>query len=178
MKFAAGFLTAFLVIAIAALVLVFSGAYNVAATEPHTAFVRWLFSTTMHRSVEVRGTDIRAPQNFTEDQFKKGFSEFNEMCVACHGAPGKEANEIGKGINPEAPKLADSARHWDSAHLFWIIKNGIKMTAMPAFSPTHSDEEIWTIVAFVRRIPELSPKQYQQLEKSTAEPGEHGGHSH
>jgi mono/diheme cytochrome c family protein len=178
MKFAAGFLTALVVIAIASLGIVFSGAYNVAATEPHTAFVRWLFSTTMHRSVEVRGTDVRAPQNFTEDQFKKGFSEFNEMCVGCHGAPGKEANEIGKGINPGAPNLADSAKHWDSAHLFWIIKNGIKMTAMPAFAPTHSDDEIWTIIAFVRRLPELTPEQYQQLEKNTAEPGEHGGHSH
>ena len=64
------------------------------------------------------------------------------MCVVCHGAPGKEPSYIRQGLRPEPPNLAESSKRWGGAELFWIIKNGIKMTGMPAFGPTHQDEEI------------------------------------
>ena len=53
-----------------------------------------------------------------------------------------------------SPKLQE----WSSAELFWIIKNGIKMTGMPAFGPTHQDEQIWNIVGFVRVASTVNPR--------------------
>ena len=52
--------------------------------------------------------------------------------------------------------------------LFWLVQGGIRMTGMPAFGPTHSDEEIWKIVAFVRRLPALSPEDQQELKRGSA----------
>lgn len=165
MRFFAGLLTALVILCVGVVGVVFSGIYNVAATEPHSSLVRWLFSTTMHRSIEMHASKIEPPA-VSDDQVQSGIAEFDEMCVTCHGAPGKKPTAIGKGLRPTAPDLAKAAQHWDAHHLFWIIKNGIKMTAMPAFGVTHSDEEIWNIVAFVRGLPEMTPKEYEQLVKT------------
>ena len=117
-----------------------------------------------------RSSGIVPPESFTEAQVRDGFGEFDEMCVGCHGAPGKKRNEIGKGLRPQAPDLAESARSWTSGNLFWIVKNGVKMTAMPAFGPTHDDATIWNIVAFLNRLPSTTPDQYARLKEENAGP--------
>src|SRR2546423_13483863 len=58
------------------------------------------------------------------------------MCVQCHGAPGRDPGIVGKGLRPPPPVLSEAVRPWDRAELFWIVKNGIKMTGMPASGPT------------------------------------------
>jgi mono/diheme cytochrome c family protein len=73
------------------------------------------------------------------------------------------------GFYPEPPDLSKGKGDMSPAELFWIIKNGIKMSAMPAFGPIHKDEEIWSIVAFLKRLPELSAEQYQAMEKAAKE---------
>ncbi|MGH9697368.1 MAG: c-type cytochrome, partial [Bryobacteraceae bacterium] len=52
------------------------------------------------------------------------------------------------------------------AEEFWVVKHGLKMTGMPAWGVTHSDELLWNVVAFLRELPELTPDQYQALVKS------------
>ena len=84
----------------------------------------------------------------------------------CHGAPGQEPAEIAKGLWPETPDLKKAVPDWTPGELFWITKNGIKFTAMPAWGPTHDDDKIWDIVAFLERLPSVSPSEYQQLQAS------------
>ena len=92
----------------------------------------------------------------------------------CHGAPDVDAAELSKGLNPRAPKtLADS--DLSDGKLFWIVKHGIRMTPMPAFGPTHSDEEIWKIVAFVRHLSKLTPQERDSLRAATSEEEHHHG---
>jgi mono/diheme cytochrome c family protein len=64
-------------------------------------------------------------------------------------------------------------RDWSTANLFWIVKNGIKMTGMPAFGPTHDDKTIWNIVAFVNQLPNMTAEQYRALEDEGVAAGEH-----
>ena len=85
------------------------------------------------------------------------------MCVTCHGAPGVERGTLGKGINPKPPNLAKEAGEWSDRELFWITKHGIKLAGMPAFGVTHSDEELWAIVAFLRRLETMSAEEYRRL---------------
>ena len=99
------------------------------------------------------------------------------MCATCHGAPGVKISEIGQGLNPYPPELVRESAEEEPAELFWIVKHGIKMTGMPAFGATHSDEEIWDIVAFMKRMSKLSPQEYQALVQE-AGLGEAGGHEH
>lgn len=157
---------------------VFTGLYNVAATEPHSALTQWIFHTTMHRSVSMRANSIRAPSQFTPEQVQQGALEFGEMCVTCHGAPGEERGEIGKGLNPSPAVLAETVSEYSSAEIFWILKNGIKMTGMPAFGPTHTDEVLWSIVAFVEKLPQLSPENYKKLGNSTEQKHPTDEHEH
>jgi hypothetical protein len=63
-------------------------------------------------------------------------------------------------ITPTPPDLAKSVGQWSDRELYWIIKHGIKLAGMPAFGPTHSDEELWALAAFLRRLPETTPEQY------------------
>jgi mono/diheme cytochrome c family protein len=91
------------------------------------------------------------------------------MCVTCHGAPGVDASEAGEGLNPAAPDLSTGkVQKRSDGELFWLVQGGIRMTGMPAFGPTHNDEEIWKIVAFVRRLPALSPEEQQELKREGA----------
>ncbi len=106
-----------------------------------------------------------------------GLDHFRENCVACHGGPDVAAAELAKGLHPAAPELsADDVQKMSDGELFWTTREGVRLTGMPAFGPTHSDEEIWKIVAFVRRLPHLTPEEKEKLRATTQE--EHGHHHH
>lgn len=121
---------------------IYSGIYNVAATDSHNVVVRWALNTTMVRSVRAHAEEIAAPPLTDAAMVRKGGRHFQESCQTCHGAPGVARSEIGQGLRPSPPDLSEHARNWSPAELFWIVKNGLKMTGMPAWGPTHSDEDL------------------------------------
>lgn len=169
-----------ILIILVSILFIHSGTYNIAATKPHTGIARWIFGTVMERSVKSRADRITVPPLDDDPLVRIGFHHYKEMCATCHGAPGVKPSEIGKGLNPEPPDLVEKLKEhgWNEAELFWIIKHGIKMTGMPAFGPTHSDEEIWGIVAFLKRLPDLSPEGYRTMEKAAEEKQYEHGHIH
>jgi mono/diheme cytochrome c family protein len=164
MKFIAGFIAALLIVAAAALAIMYTGSYDVAANASDNPIVEWYLTNTMIRSVTRRANAITPPAQFTDQQARAGFSIYKDTCVYCHGAPGKDPAEISKGLNPEAPDLADAVSDMTNAELFWIIKNGIRMTGMASYGKVHSDDEIWNLVAFVQRLPKMSPEEYRGFE--------------
>lgn len=179
MKYLVGGLASLALLLVAASAFIFMGGYNVAATDAHSGLTRWFLATAKRRSVATRATSVNAPTQFTTEQIADGFSEFDEMCVACHGAPGRDRGEAGKGLNPRPPNLAEAAKEWSAAELFWIVKHGVKMTGMPAFGPTHSDERLWTIVAFLKQLPQLSPEKYAEMKQASAKHDDgHDEHTH
>ncbi|HEX5757983.1 MAG TPA: cytochrome c [Thermoanaerobaculia bacterium] len=143
-----------------ALGALYGGAYDVAATSPETGVVAWALETAQERSVARRARAVEVPPLDRPELRAVGLIHYHEMCVTCHGAPGVPASEIGAGLNPFPPELAEEAEEYGPAELFWMVKNGIKMTGMPAFGPTHTDEELWAIVAFVESLPEMSGADY------------------
>ena len=146
------------------LVFVYSGSYNIAATAPHTAFGQWLLETTKNRSIRAHAkelqTDIPAVGG---EQLQHGIDHYIKMCVPCHGAPGVERGEYGKGMTPTPPDLAKAAEEWSAPELYWILKHGIKLAGMPAFGATHTDYELWGIVSFVQQLPNISPAEFNRL---------------
>lgn len=171
------------ILLVGGLILLYSGAYNVAASEGHTALARWLLNTGQERSVAVRADDVPDPPPVDSSMVEHGFEHFRAMCVVCHGAPGVERGEFGQGITPTPPALSEAAADFSSRELFWIAKHGIKLAGMPAFGATHSDEEIWGIVAFLERLEAMTADEYAQWEARYAPaPGDSAataqGHSH
>jgi hypothetical protein len=83
-------------------------------------------------------------------------------CPICHGAPGVEWAKFSEAMRPDPPDLSEVVKARTPEQLFWVIKNGIKMTGMPGFALVQADDrEIWTIVAFVRRLPNVSEADYK-----------------
>jgi mono/diheme cytochrome c family protein len=163
---AAWLVGALVLIAAAAALLVYAGVYNVAADIPHSQPVYWLLQTVRPRSIAVRARDIVVPADLDNPKrIASGASEYREMCSRCHLAPGMERTEISRGLYPRAPELRRGSQ-LTQAEEFWVVKHGIKATGMPAWGVTHDDELLWDIVAFLRKLPELSPDQYQALVKS------------
>lgn len=105
MKFLAGFIVALLAVATAALLIMYTGSYNVAAAVPDNPIVEWFVSNTMVHSVTNRARSVKAPEQLTDQQARAGFSIYKNTCVYCHGAPGKDPADIAKGLNPDAPDL-------------------------------------------------------------------------
>jgi mono/diheme cytochrome c family protein len=169
MRFIAGFIAALIVICIAGLIYIYSGAFNVAATAADPKILEWILSTTMDRSVSQHAKEIQAPAQLTDEQARQGYAFYNQTCVHCHGAPGKDAPGISKGLNPEPPSLTDVSDDWSPAELFWIVKSGIKMSGMPAFGPTRKDEEIWNVVALVQRMKkDMTAAEFNQFNPAPA----------
>ena len=121
------------------------------------------------RSIAVRARNIQVPADLNDPKrIATGAGLYTEMCSGCHLGPGLEKTEISQGLYPQAPELFRTLGH-TPAQEFWMIKHGVKMTAMPAWGRTHSDDRMWDMVAFVRQLPSMSPEQYQAAIKSAPE---------
>lgn len=158
------------------LFVIYSGAFNVSAEWKDGPVVHWIVSTTRRHSISTRAAGIKVPSDLDDPQVvMTGFKHYREMCVGCHRAPGRGASEISKGLNPKPPNFSRWPKMFLSPEkLFWVIKHGIRMTGMPAWGPTHSDEKIWALVAFVKRLPQMTPAQYKAMdEKAGPEEGHH-----
>jgi mono/diheme cytochrome c family protein len=151
------------------LLFVYSGIYDVAAGTPDSGPIHWVLATTrersVHRAAEALEGKVQVPDLSDPRRIRAGLAQYQELCATCHGAPGVRISEIGQGLNPEPPELTRSGDD-SPEELFWIVKNGIKMTGMPAFGVTRDDPEIWAVVAFLKKMPELSPAEYQELVRS------------
>jgi mono/diheme cytochrome c family protein len=178
------FLTVITLVILAVLTAVFfiySGTYNVAATSPDNSILHWVLQTTREESIDRRADEVIPPPQSTlsnPQTLRVGFEHYNEMCIVCHGAPGVEPGEAREGLNPKPPLLVKVAKQISTSELFWVIKHGIKMTGMPAWGPTHSDDKIWAMVAFVKTLPDMTPAQYKAMQQQSVASDHHHDDDH
>lgn len=148
------------------------GVYNVAADAPHSGLAQLAFAYGRERSINVRAANISVPPLSKPEMISEGAEHYAGMCTGCHLAPGMPENEMRPGMNPRPPALATRPAE-SPAEQFWIVKHGIKMTGMPAWGMTHSDAEIWNIVAFLQQLPKLSPSAYRAMVRRAEAHHEH-----
>lgn len=152
-------------------VVVYAGVYNIGADAPHFKFVTMALQQVRERAIVHHSRDIVPPADLnTPQRLAVGAGLYNEMCSGCHLGPGLEKSELSQGLYPPAPELATNSKR-SAAQQFWMIKHGIKLSAMPSWGKTHSDQLIWDMVVFIRTLPKLSPEQYQAAIASA--PGGH-----
>lgn len=172
-KFFWGLVVGILLWPVVGLVIIISGAWNVGATAGPGTAEAVLAGFTVDRSVAMRAPTGDNPVAGQPQAVVDGLHHYREMCIGCHGGPGIKPDEFALGLNPAAPDLDDEVSDLTDGQLFWIVKHGIRMTGMPAFAPTHSDDDIWKIVAAVRSLDHLSADQLAILKQSEAEEHEH-----
>lgn len=142
-------------------IFVSSGAYNIGADSPHWSTTAFLINALRERSIDVRAESISVPRLDDPKLVLKGAGQYSAMCVNCHLAPGMENSELRKGLYPQPPNL--SRAHVAPGEAFWAIKHGIKMSAMPAWGGTHDDATIWSMVAFMEKLPTMTPAKYKAI---------------
>ncbi len=171
LSFVAGILVTLLV----PILIMVTGAINIGSDVKPGLIERTIGPWARDRSVEKRAPKGKGSYDGDLTAIATGLDHYRENCVMCHGAPGVAGAELSKGINPPAPSLGKEASDTPDGELFWVIKHGIRMTAMPAFGPTHTDEEIWKTVAFIRHLPELTMQERDSLGAATGEEAHHHG---
>ena len=137
-----------------------SGIYNVGASKPHTTFTEWVTHETMIHSVRRHAKSDTPPMRFTAGQVTAGFCAYETHCVACHGAAEVARQRWAGGMEPAPPYLLDINHRFTRPELFWIVKNGIKMTGMPSWKNEMSDGQIWSVVAWLEASATLPPQTY------------------
>jgi mono/diheme cytochrome c family protein len=139
------------------------GAYDMSATDQHLAPTYWLLEAGMRRAVAARARQIDVPPLDEPARIERGAAQFVEHCVQCHGGPGVAPQAFAMGLTPAPVNLVYTAMEWKPAEIFWVVKEGLKMTGMPAWRYRLTDEEIWSIVAFLRVLPATSPREFIAL---------------
>src|SRR5579885_2803851 len=150
------------VIALVALgMFAFSGLYNIGADDRHWPITFRVLQMLRDRSIHLRAQHIQVPSLQDRPLILKGAGQYAAMCAGCHLAPGVGKSELRAGMYPQPPDL--TRVHIDPQVAFWAIKHGIKMSAMPAWGASHDDAKIWSLVAFLQKLPSMSPAQYKAI---------------
>jgi mono/diheme cytochrome c family protein len=144
------------------LAMIYFGAVDIGADTPHPPLVFKLLETARERSIAARVGTPDIPNLEDPKRIADGAGEYGEMCQGCHLGPGVANTEMRQGLYPQPPELAKRAPG-EAARDFWIIKHGIKASGMPAWGLTHDDAIIWSMVAFLHKLPQLTPAQYQAM---------------
>lgn len=154
---------------VAASVIAWSGVYNIAASRGHWTMVEWILefgmrnSVARHAVVTTKAMAIKTPPLDSPDLVRLGASHYHRGCAFCHGAPGMPVNPIAQRMLPSPPDLTESMRRWKLRELFWIVKHGFKYTGMPSWVALEREDEIWAVVAFLKRLPTLDVRGYRDL---------------
>jgi mono/diheme cytochrome c family protein len=142
-------------------IFIYMGVYNIGADAPHSKLVYGTLDELRERAIANHSRDIKPPADLNDPKrIAAGAGLYDEMCTSCHLGPGLEKSELSQGLYPAAPELAQAGRR-PPREQFWIIKHGVKLSAMPAWGKTHDDQLIWDMVAFIGQLPKMSPEQYK-----------------
>lgn len=140
----------------------FSGHWNIAASEPHFPPVRWAAEQVYRASVDHHADPISLDA-LAEADVAAGAQLYAKNCARCHSAPGGELTAWAEGMRPMPPALAEEGTDFAAAEVFWLLQHGIKMSGMPAWGHVLSDQELLTVTAFVKEMPDVSPDRYAQM---------------
>ena len=113
------------------------------------------------------------------ETLRMGRDDFNEHCASCHGLDGNGRNRFEGDFYPRVPALTDQVQKLTDGEIYFIIAQGIRFSAMPAFSSHHEPGEIWRMIIWVRHLANLSPQEKAQMEADVkAQASEHEREMH
>ena len=149
-----------------------SGWYNVGSTDQHFQITHTVLEQGMNESVQFHARDVVVPRDLDSEQHvRRGAAIYRDNCAQCHGGPGAAQRDFARSMQPVPGPLVDASQRWGAAQLYWITRHGIKMSGMPAWEYHLADQDLWSVVAFMRRLPALSAPAYAQMMALPAQPG-------
>jgi mono/diheme cytochrome c family protein len=152
-----------IIVGIGAAIFFFGGFYSVAGTAEDPAVVTWALTRVRTASINRHAGDQPPASINDAASVQAGARAFAAHgCANCHGAPGVTWAKFSEGLHPDPPDLKDVVGELSAAQLFFVVKNGINMTGMPSFAQGGAtDDEIWSIAAFLKKLPSVSEADYK-----------------
>jgi mono/diheme cytochrome c family protein len=168
MKFAAGLVLGLLLVPAALFLYLVSGQFPVATSGGALPFEKKLAALALHARM-----DREITQNATirpnEQNLLAGAKVYQEHCAVCHGLPGQEKTAIAKGMFPPPPQLLDGKRIPETAgENYWKAANGIRLTGMPGFKKSLTEDQLWQVSFVLAEARELPPGVQQFLNSPNA----------
>ena len=136
-----------------------------AKTEPHALEV-FIARQIRHLAIPVEQRNAQNPIPLNPEVMKESLAHFADHCALCHANDGSGQTPIGKNVNPKAPDLRlPDIQSMSDGEIFWVIHNGIRFTAMPAWGEGDpaDDKDSWKLVHFIRHLPQLTPDELDQM---------------
>jgi mono/diheme cytochrome c family protein len=174
-NFLLGVLATLVVLAIGTYAFLRLGLAEVRADLPGSQLESYLMSTAVRSSVRRHAPEISNPVQPTDENLIAGGKMYLGECAGCHGTPGKP-EESGDSLYPPIPQLPTAGTQYSEAQIFWVAKHGIRRAGMFANGKWDSDQRLWTIAAFIKRMnalpapvkEALAPKKAEQDSKDSS----------
>jgi mono/diheme cytochrome c family protein len=164
--FLPGVIAAFVLLPLAAIGYFSLGLADVPSDTKPPAWESRLMQSAVHASVRRSASGIQAPPTGNvEESMVEGGKLYFEGCMGCHGEPGKFQED--RSNYPPVPQLAQVGTQYSEAEMYWIIKHGIRNTAMSAYGRFYSDKQMWALASFLRRIDRLPPAVLKRIQPKT-----------
>ena len=121
--------------------------------------------TMRHFAVPAKLRSVKNPIPLTPEVLAEAREHFADHCAQCHGNDGRGATEMGKNLYPRAPDMTRPAtQQLSDGELFAMIKNGIRLTGMPAWGAEHGDDAAtWKLVHFIRHLPRMTKEEAESM---------------
>lgn len=171
MRFLIGVVVGVIAVFVAGYFIATSGKISVAANQSGflNEKIDSFLDSVSEKSIEVHAKPMSNPFAQRPEAVQAGLLLYKKSCLSCHGAGQVEGAKFTQGMNPQPPMLdMKSTQKMSDGEFFWIISNGIRSTGMPSFSATHTSDEIWQMVAFVRHLPKLTDTETAALKAAPA----------
>jgi mono/diheme cytochrome c family protein len=121
-------------------------------------------------AIPLEAGKTKNPLPATDEVVSQGQEVFLGSCAQCHGADGRADTDIGRHMTPPAMDLNSShVQHWSDAELYWIIQNGVRLTGMPAWHSSISDNDTWKLARFIHNFPRLDAASASTAVRSEAQ---------
>jgi thiosulfate dehydrogenase len=168
MKFLLGLIIGFLIIPAAVFIYFQSGNAPVATSDPPLPFEKSLASRALHARIN-RQMPARDVSGMKVDDLQAAAMTYQMNCSFCHGLPQKPISPAAKGMFPQPPQLfkaGEMVTDDPPGETYWKVKNGIRLSGMPGFRDTLSEQDIWQVTALVARADKLPQQVLDALKPS------------
>jgi len=181
-NFLLGVVLTLLILAIAGAGVVLLG---LSPTQADSAPPRWemhIMHTALDHAIERNAPRVNNPIPPTDQNLIDGMKTYVMACAECHGGLDRKRSEMAHSFYPPAPSLILHPLDDPEWQVFYVVRTGIRNTAMPAWSKTMSEADMWKVTSFLTRIDKLPSAVQDYWQKQTGaalptEPAEKHDHS-
>jgi mono/diheme cytochrome c family protein len=155
--FIAGIIFTLLVLVVSVFAVSHFGLYPIGADNPPSGLERSLAMRAMDEYADKHKPEMDNPVQPTAANLTEGARLYETNCALCHGGAKSKISPLRDKFNPPVPQLVNRVPHDEDSWVFWVTKHGVRMTGMPSWDGTLSDDQMWKVVAFIKHSDKLPP---------------------